>query len=149
MGHRGRGLGYDHHRWPHRSFAWQGLFSLNNRSSSSHSILSPVKPSTGEPDGGNPARPVLREREPNPIGPHYPIVFASSARMAQWSCRSQRQHQAANKRISRQRHARCVTLTPKQKPRSRIDRGPIHFKPCKRPSTKAVIGAVTSDLVRD
>ena len=41
-------------RWPNAYFAEQGLFSLVTAHAPGRSILSEVKPSTGEPDAGNP-----------------------------------------------------------------------------------------------
>lgn len=53
-GRQGRGRGRDHQRWPNAYFGAQGLFSL----AAAHALFrqSPfgVRPSTGEPDAGNP-----------------------------------------------------------------------------------------------
>ena len=51
---RGIAKGADNHRWPNAFFAKHGLFSLEARPSFGLSILTEVKPSTGEPDAGNP-----------------------------------------------------------------------------------------------
>ena len=50
---RGRGRGADHHRWPNRFFAAQGLFSLGSPCGAP-SVLVAGDSSTGEPDAGDP-----------------------------------------------------------------------------------------------
>ncbi|MFO1042385.1 MAG: group II intron reverse transcriptase/maturase [Planctomycetaceae bacterium] len=49
---RGKGRGKDHQRWPNKFFETLGLFSLH-AARVVRSILSEVKPSTGEPDAGD------------------------------------------------------------------------------------------------
>jgi RNA-directed DNA polymerase len=53
QGRRGRACGDDHHRWPNAFFAHHGLFSLVTAHAQ---LVNPLggKPSTGEPDAGNP-----------------------------------------------------------------------------------------------
>ena len=53
-GGQGRGRGADHQRWPNAYFAELGLFSLATAHAPARSVLSEVKPPTGEPDAGDP-----------------------------------------------------------------------------------------------
>ncbi|HWT79899.1 MAG TPA: group II intron reverse transcriptase/maturase, partial [Candidatus Methylomirabilis sp.] len=54
QGRKGRGRDLDHQRWPNAFFAKQGLFSLTEAPYLGLSILSKVRPPTGEPDAGKP-----------------------------------------------------------------------------------------------
>ncbi len=53
-GGKGRGRGSDHQRWPNAYFAEQGLFNLKAAHALARQSSPEVKPSTGEPDAGDP-----------------------------------------------------------------------------------------------
>jgi RNA-directed DNA polymerase len=53
-GRKGRGRGWDHHRWPNAFFAEQGLFNLTAAHALACQSSRQVTPPTGEPCAGNP-----------------------------------------------------------------------------------------------